>query len=194
MKGRWGLRCRWGRVCTSYLRTSLKGDSAGLAWKTTATEGQGKANRSALSLPPHQYLCFRCHTHTHSAHACVVLCVRYHPFFLDLWNCLSCSSLCLLLLMKDIFSFAESCGVQDSRYHLHHLDPGLALIGVNYNPLTDCQLNNLAFKRQEFSKGYSPARSQRGLCLRHCHQCCLWNTSRAGYRVCEHIFQAYPCS
>ena len=29
------------RVCTFYLRTSLKGDSAGLAWKTTASWGLG---------------------------------------------------------------------------------------------------------------------------------------------------------
>lgn len=134
-------------------------------------------------------------SHVHTISACLRGSVCALPsVFLDLWNCLTCSTLCLLLLMKDIFSFAESCGVQDSCYHLHHLDLGLALIGVNHNPLTDCQLNNLTFKWQEFSKGYSPARSQRGLCLRHCHQCCLWNTSHAGYRVFEHTFQAYPCS
>lgn len=143
MKGRSGLHCRWVRVCTFYLRTSLKGDSAGLAWKTTAAQGQGKANVSALSLPPHQYLYTLCRTHTISTCLCGSVCalLSFFFFFRYLWNCLSCSGLSLLPFMKDIFSFAESCGVQDSPYHLHHLDPGLALIGVNHNPLTDCQLN-----------------------------------------------------
>lgn len=120
-------------------------------------------------------ICTLCVTRTQSAHACVVLCVRCCPFFFFryLWNCLSCSGLSLLPFMKDIFSFAESCGVQDSPYHLHHLDPGLALIGVNHNPLTDCQLNNLTFKWQEYSKSYSLARLQRGLYLHNCHQSCL---------------------
>lgn len=115
------------------------------------TGTRGKANRSAPALPPHQYLYAQCYTHTVSTYphgpACAV------------WNCLSCSGLFPLLLMKDIFSFGESRGVQDSPYHLHHSDPGLALIGVNTNPPTDCQLNNLTFKWQKCSKGYSPTRS-----------------------------------
>lgn len=179
MKGRWGLCCRWGRVCT-YRWTSLKGDSAGLAWKTTAAQGQGKANRSASSLPLHQYLYTQ--YRTWSAHGSVCI------LFSGLWNCLSCSSLSLLLLMKDIFSFAESRGVQDNPYHLHHSDPGLALIGVNHNPLTNCQFNNLTFKWKEYSKVYSLARSQRGLYLCSCHQSRLWNTSPAGYGVFEMDF------
>lgn len=36
-----GLPAR-GRVCTFYLWTSLKGDSPGLAWKTTAGKGAGE--------------------------------------------------------------------------------------------------------------------------------------------------------
>lgn len=42
MKGRWAPACQRGRVCTFYLRTSLKGDSLGLAWKTTAVQGTGE--------------------------------------------------------------------------------------------------------------------------------------------------------
>lgn len=35
------LVCQWGTASTFYLWTSLKGDSLGLAWKTTAAEGAG---------------------------------------------------------------------------------------------------------------------------------------------------------
>lgn len=93
-------------------------------------------------------------SHTRNQHMPAWFHVCAAVLFSGLWNCLSCSGLSTLLLMKDIFSFAESCGVQDNPYHLHHSDLGLALIGVNHNSLTDCQLNNLTFKWQEYSKGY----------------------------------------
>lgn len=151
----------------------IKRRFSGLSLEDHCNRGAGKGQQECF-VSAAASICVRLVSHAHTISACLRSSVCTQPsVFLDLWNCLPCSSLCLLLLMKYIFSFAESCGVQDSRYHLHHLDLGLALIGVNHNPLTDCQLNNLTFKWQEFSKGYSPARSQRDLCLRHCHQCCL---------------------
>ena len=62
-----GLPAR-GRVCTFYLRTSLKGDSPGLAWKTTAGKGAGER---AMGVQVHVQLPL--------GFQCVFFCVVY-PF------------------------------------------------------------------------------------------------------------------
>lgn len=168
MKGRWGVHCRWGRVCTLHLWTSLKEDSEGLAWKTTAAQGEGKGQWecfiSAVASIAVRY------AHTAWFHVCAAV---FRPGELFV------SGLSFPLLMKGIFSFTESCGVQDS-HHLHRSDRELALIDVSHNLMTDCQLNNLTFKWQEYSKGYSLAWWQRS--VRNCHQlslkyitCWIWN-------------------
>lgn len=46
-KGRWALACQQGRMCTFYLRTSLKGDSRGSAWKTAAARGLRKKGNTS---------------------------------------------------------------------------------------------------------------------------------------------------
>lgn len=107
-----------GRVCTFYLQTSLKGDSLGLAWKTTSRVGvKGVGSTGTL-----QCICagvhvgFSVYTHT-TAHAYKILCAcvvcLFTRFLPVLWrNCLACSGLAhaspYWSKMKDICSSDES--------------------------------------------------------------------------------------
>lgn len=100
MKGRRVLACQWGRVCTFYLWTSLKGDSPGLAWKTTAAGGVGvKADGSAETT---RYMCScTCAWKSVCVYACV--CTRSSASFMDLFWVWSVHTLLVAVLVAELF-------------------------------------------------------------------------------------------